>query len=85
MPRRASQAIESWNNEGSGSRDLNRWKIVPTVIWWTIWKERNLRCFEGISSLLHRIKMNYIITFCYWCNSEYVDDPITIIDIPGSL
>ncbi|WMV55749.1 hypothetical protein MTR67_049134 [Solanum verrucosum] len=85
MPQRASQAIESWNNEGSGSTDQSRWRIVPAVIWWTIWKERNMRCFESSSSPLHRIKMNCIITFCYWCSSEYVDDPIAVRDILGPL
>ncbi|WMV45910.1 hypothetical protein MTR67_039295 [Solanum verrucosum] len=83
MPQRASQAIESWNNEGSGSTEQSRWRIVPAVIWWTIWKERNMRCFESSSSPLHRIKMNCIITFCYWCSSEYVDDPIAIFEIIG--
>ncbi|WMV09773.1 hypothetical protein MTR67_003158 [Solanum verrucosum] len=85
MPQRANQAIESWNTEGSGSTDQSRWRIVPAVIWWTIWKERNMRCFESISSPLHRIKTNCIITFCYWCSLEYVDDPIVVIDILGSL
>ena len=85
MSKRAGQALLSWNYEGSGSMDKNRWKIVPAVILWTIWKERNSRCFESVSSLLHRIKTNCIITFCYWCSSEYIDDPVAIVDILGSL
>ena len=85
MPQRASQAIESRNNEGSGSTDQSRWRIVPAVIWWTIWKERNMRCFESVSSPLHRIKINCTITFCYWCSLEYVDDPIAVRDILGPL
>ena len=63
MPQRTSQAIESWNNEGSGSTDQSRWRVVPAVIWWTIWKERNMRCFESVSSPLHMIKMNCTILF----------------------
>ena len=85
MPQRASQAIESWNNEGSGSTDQSKWRIVPAVIWWTIWKERNMRCFESVSSPLHRIRMNCTITFCYWCSLEYVHDPIAVRDILGPL
>ncbi|WMV50538.1 hypothetical protein MTR67_043923 [Solanum verrucosum] len=79
------QALESWNMEGSGSTDKSRWKIVPAIIWWTIWKERNSRSFDNKSSLLHKIKMNYIIAFCYWCSSESIDDPVAIVDILGSL
>ena len=59
--------------------------VFSTVIWWTIWKERNSRCFESVSSPLHRIKTNCIITFCYWCSSEYIDDPVAIVDILGFL
>lgn len=68
MPGKAEQAIVSWNFEGNGCAEKNRWRIVPAVIWWTIWKERNLRYFENTSSPLHRVKMNCIITFCYWCS-----------------
>jgi len=85
VPGRTGQALESWNMEGSGSTDKSRWKIVPAVIWWTIWKERNSRNFDNKSSPLHKIKMNCIITFCYWCSSEYIDDPVAIVDILGSL
>lgn len=46
---------------------------------------QNSTCFESMSSPLHRIKMNCIITFCYWYSSEYIDDPVVIIDISGSL
>ncbi|CAN4119661.1 unnamed protein product [Withania somnifera] len=82
---RTEQALVSWNLEGSGRTDKSRWRIVPAVIWWTIWKERNSRCYENKSSHLHKIKMNCIITFCYWCSSEYIDDPVVIVDILGSL
>ncbi|WMV28378.1 hypothetical protein MTR67_021763 [Solanum verrucosum] len=85
IPGRIGQALENWNMEGSGSTDKSRWKIVPAVIWWTIWKERNSRNFDNKSSPLHKIKMNCIITFCYWCSSEYIDDPVAIVDILGSL
>ncbi|WMV40902.1 hypothetical protein MTR67_034287 [Solanum verrucosum] len=85
VPGRTGQALESWNMEGSGSTDKSRWKIVPAVIWWTIWKERNSRNFDNKSSPLHKIKMNCIITFCYWCSSEYIDDLVAIVDILGSL
>lgn len=79
------QALESWNLEGNGSANKSRWRIVLTVIWWTIWKERNLRSFENKRSPLYKIKMNCIITFCYWCSSGYIDDPVAIVDILGSL
>ncbi|WMV55238.1 hypothetical protein MTR67_048623, partial [Solanum verrucosum] len=85
MPGRTSDALMNWNSEGNSSTNKNRWKIFLEAIWWTIWKERNSRCFEDTSSSLQRIQMNCILMFCYWCKSEYVDDTISVVDILGSL
>ena len=63
MSKRAGQALLSWNYEGSGSMDKNRWKIVPVVIWWTIWKVRNSRCFESVSSLCIGLKQTALSLF----------------------
>ncbi|WMV51260.1 hypothetical protein MTR67_044645, partial [Solanum verrucosum] len=32
------------------AKNRGRWRIVPASIWWTIWKERNSRCFESIEN-----------------------------------
>ncbi|CAN4112929.1 unnamed protein product [Withania somnifera] len=73
MRGRTGEALTSWNFEGGGSTNKDMWRIVPAVIWWTIWKDRNSRCSEGSSF------------FCYWCSSEYIDDPVSIVDVVESL
>lgn len=35
----------TWKGAGKGRKKI--WKTLPVSIWWVIWKERNLRCFEG--------------------------------------
>lgn len=42
-------------------------------------ERRHARSSENKSSPLHKIKMNCIITFCYWCSSEYKDEAIVVI------
>ncbi|KAG5580719.1 hypothetical protein H5410_051346 [Solanum commersonii] len=41
-----------WNRDGNQSGHKERWKIVPAYIWWTIWMEKNQRCFENKSCSL---------------------------------
>jgi hypothetical protein len=31
------------------------WKMVPICIFWCVWKERNLRCFEDMENSLEDI------------------------------
>ncbi|WMV49660.1 hypothetical protein MTR67_043045 [Solanum verrucosum] len=58
MPRHTSEALTCWNREGNMSGHKERWKIVPVCIWWTIWRERNQRCFENKSIPIQSLKLN---------------------------
>lgn len=55
MPGRTSEALTSWTTEGESSTHKDRRRNVPVTIRWTIWKERNSRCF-GYSQLLAKIE-----------------------------
>jgi len=67
MPRHTSEVLACWNRDGNQSEHKERWKIVPYCIWWTIWKERNQRCFENKNIPFQSIKMNCLATFYFWC------------------
>jgi len=67
MPRHTVEALACWNRDGNQSGHKERWKIVPACIWWTIWKERNQRCFENKSISFQSMKMNCLATFYFWC------------------
>ncbi|WMV33525.1 hypothetical protein MTR67_026910, partial [Solanum verrucosum] len=53
---------------GTQAKNRSNWRIVPATIWWTIWKERNLRVFENRESSMQQVKLNCISTLCFWCN-----------------
>jgi len=50
MPGKVIEALQSWEEAEVQARSRSRWRIIPASIWWTIWKERNARCFESIEN-----------------------------------
>jgi len=47
MPRRLFDLFACWWKSGR-PRSAAIWKMVPICIFWCVWKERNLRCFEDL-------------------------------------
>ncbi|TMW81198.1 hypothetical protein EJD97_011224, partial [Solanum chilense] len=81
MPNRITHLLYGWGEVGVGAAYKDRWMVVPACIWWTVWKERNARCFESKSFDLQKIKLNCIRLFCFWCKHIYFEDTESIIDI----
>ncbi|KAG5615408.1 hypothetical protein H5410_015232 [Solanum commersonii] len=61
MPGKITEALTSWEHAGLLAKNRGRWRIVPASIWWTIWEERNSRCFESIENSKRQIKLNCIL------------------------
>lgn len=74
MPGKITEAITSQEKAGFLANNRGRWRIVPPSIWWTIWKERNSRCFESIENNMQHIKFNCILLLCFWCNQLLLND-----------
>ncbi|KAG5613751.1 hypothetical protein H5410_013575 [Solanum commersonii] len=51
-----TEALHSWEEAGVHAKNRNNWRIVPTAIWWTIWKERNLRVFDNTEHTYNKSK-----------------------------
>ena len=43
--------LKYWNKNDNASKEERRWKIVLACTSWTVWKERNRRCFEDMQSI----------------------------------
>ncbi|WMV14425.1 hypothetical protein MTR67_007810 [Solanum verrucosum] len=85
MPRDTLEVLECWNKYSCQSEQKERWKIIPACIWWTVWKERNQRCFEDNHSSIQKLKMKCLALFYFWCKHEYMEDIESFIDVLGSL
>ncbi|KAG5630778.1 hypothetical protein H5410_002495 [Solanum commersonii] len=71
---RIKEVLRSWNNDGNARRKEERWKMVPTYIWWTIWKERNQKCFEGKKSHIQKIKTDCLRLDYFWNIQVIIDN-----------
>lgn len=85
MPGRILDILASWNKEGALPRDKERWRIVPACIWWTVWEERNQRCFEEKFNNIQKIKMKCVALFYFWCKGKILEDHESILDALDSL
>ena len=68
MPRKVMQTLKLWSSYASITGHKERWKIIPACIWWSMWKERNLRCFQNKSNSIQKIKMNCLVLFLFGVN-----------------
>ncbi|WMV27348.1 hypothetical protein MTR67_020733 [Solanum verrucosum] len=72
-PGRIKEVLKCWNRDGNAGRKEERWKMVPSCIWWTVWLERNQRCHEGKQSNIHRLKLNCLALYYFWCKQVVLD------------
>ena len=61
LPNSLLELFHAWKASFGDPRGKEMWRLAFIAVIWTIWKERNLRCFEGIasneSSLVEKTKL----------------------------
>lgn len=55
--------------------------MLLKCIWWTVWRERNSRCFGGMGNQVPRINMNSLLLFHFWCKEEPLVETVAILEI----
>lgn len=65
MQRITKDLLWCWNNTKTKNTQKKWWRMAPVCIRWTVWKERNNRCFENRTSsiTIQRIKLNCFLSF----------------------
>ena len=82
---RVTQTLKIWSSYSNISGHRKRWKIIPACIWWSTWKERNLRCHQNKSNTIQKMKMNCLVLFHFWCKQEYMEVLESVVNVLGSL
>ena len=56
------------------------WKMIPLAIWWTTWKERNQRIFEGLYMSFQDFKLYFLRILYGWCHVLDGGTNLTFLD-----
>jgi hypothetical protein len=77
IPRRVINLFACWWNSEKPSAAI--WKIVPICIFWCVWKEINLRCFEDMESSMNDILASFFLTLYLW-TVAFLSPSISFVD-----
>ena len=73
------------NKDGDAAKEEGRWQTALACTLWTVWKERNRRCFVDKQSIFEEFKMNCLALFYFWRSHKLLaqtEDIFDIIDYP---
>lgn len=85
VPQNFKEAFESWSLWKVDSSIRKIWKMIPVAISWTIWNERNRRCFDGISTDVRSLKALCLVYLFSWAYLAPVDSPDRYLNFVSSL
>jgi len=85
MPRTTFEVLTHWQGIGKRGSKEDWWKNIPACIWWTLWKERNGRCFEGKVSSPQEIKMRCLSLLYFWCKQNLVGEVDSLVEFKSQL
>lgn len=80
MPRTTFEVLIHWQEIGRRGSKEDWWKYIPACIWWTLWRERNERCFEGNASNIQKIKSRCLSLLYFWCKQDIVGEPASLVE-----
>lgn len=84
MPENTADLLSCWISRGERKAKKWWWSIIPSFIWWSIWKERNNRCFENKANLIES-RMELLDYYYIWCKEEGIEKAAQILDFIGTL
>ena len=73
MPSSVVEVMASWMGSFRKSHHAEVWGAVPLCVMWVLWRERNLRVFEGQERTVLELKLVLLRTLFDWlhCSSNY--------------
>ena len=74
-----------WRRRKQKCLALGVWNLIPLAIWWSVWKERNRRIFEGKDLSLLDFKMYFLRVLYTWSQALEDRGNLTFVDFVDSL
>jgi hypothetical protein len=66
MPERVIELLNCWQGQVGSHSVLAVWRIAPLCLMWTIWRERNARCFEDCKKSKEELKNILVKSLFNW-------------------
>jgi hypothetical protein len=66
MPCTVLDLLACWQGSFGKHRHVELWRCIPHCLMWCIWRERNMRSFEGVEQTLLSLKNNFLKTLFEW-------------------
>jgi hypothetical protein len=69
-PGNVPQLLHCWKFLGHGYPREAIWKVIPALLMWSIWRERNRRIFEDSESNVLLLKSLFLRSLLYWAHAH---------------
>jgi len=79
-PSKVKDVLAAWRRRMKKCLALDVWKMIPLAIWWTTWKDRNRRIFEGIDLSLQDFKLYFLTILYSWSHAHDGGANTTFLD-----
>jgi hypothetical protein len=66
LPARVVKVLDCWRGQVGSRLVLDVWRMAPLCLMWSIWRERNARCFEDCEKTREELKINLVKSLFSW-------------------
>ena len=80
MPSGVMDLLSCWGHSCCNVRVRKIWDLIPSCVFWCLWRERNSRSFEGKENNLIEIKLIFIRTLMEWSKAAGATHCTTVLD-----
>uniref|UniRef100_A0A2N9G1S1 Reverse transcriptase domain-containing protein n=1 Tax=Fagus sylvatica TaxID=28930 RepID=A0A2N9G1S1_FAGSY len=83
LPRQVADLLFGWHN-WFGKHHSHIWNLIPLCLMWTVWRERNLRTFEDLSSSPDQLLGTFVTSLFDWSRIWGFTTAVTVTEFVDS-
>ena len=81
LPRQVVDLLFGWHN-WFGKHHSHIWNLIPLCLMWTVWRERNLRTFEDLSSSPDQLLGTFVTSLFDWSRTWVLLLLLLLLSLP---
>lgn len=85
FPQSVKEAYSSWILWKVDKAIKRIWRMIPAIIFWCVWNERNRRCFDGVLTSNHSLKASCLVNLSCWNTLSPVNNVEIFLDFVSAL